>query len=188
MFENMQNNVRSNQVVERIAPMAKFLNENLERYLLLSIYVYIISIIGIEVLRRFVLDNASLWGEETARFMFIYLTWIGASWGVHKRLHIRIDILHQYVSERTTGILYILGDLVMLAFVIVAIQWTIPQLQTQLEFGAVTEALRVNKIYFQIAVPIGMGLLTVRILQALYRDVKDVMAGRPVYKGEQLFS
>lgn len=188
MSENITSNVNADGVVDRIAPVAKLLNENLERYLLLSIYVYIISIIGIEVFRRFVLDNASLWGEETARFMFIYLTWIGASWGVHKRLHIRIDILHQYISERATGILYILGDLVMLAFVIVAIRWTIPQLQTLMEFGAATQALRVNKIYFQIAVPIGMGLLTIRILQALYRDVKDVLADRPVYKGEQLFA
>ncbi|MFC6977115.1 TRAP transporter small permease [Halomicroarcula sp. GCM10025709] len=188
MLENLQTNVRSNPMGRRIASAGGLLNEHLERYLLLSIYVYIIAIIGIEVFRRFVLNNASIWGEETARFMFIYLTWIGASWGVHKRLHIRIDILHQYVSERTTGLLYILGDIVMLAFVVVAIQWTIPQLQTLLEFGGATQALRVNKIYFQVAVPIGMGLLTVRILQALYRDVKDVLAGREVYKGEQLFA
>ncbi|MFC7249441.1 TRAP transporter small permease [Halomicroarcula sp. GCM10025324] len=188
MMNNIPINVTDNSIVERTTPVLRLLNENLERYLLLSIYVYIISIIGVEVFRRFLLDNASLWGEETARFMFIYLTWIGASWGVHKRLHIRIDILHQYISERATGFLYILGDLVMLAFVVVAVQWTIPQLQTLLEFGAVTSALRVNKIFFQMAIPIGMGLMTVRILQALYRDVQDVRAGRAVYKGEQLFA
>ncbi|MBV0925166.1 TRAP transporter small permease [Halomicroarcula limicola] len=164
------------------------MNENLERYLLLSFYVYIIAIIGVEVFRRFVLNNASLWGEETARYMFIYLTWIGASWGINERLHIRIDILHQYVSERVTGMLYILGDLVTLAFVVVAIRWTIPQLQTQLQFGAVSEALRVDMIYFQVAIPLGMSLIAVRVLQALYRDVQDVREGRPVYKGEELFS
>ncbi|MBX0297473.1 TRAP transporter small permease [Haloarcula nitratireducens] len=188
MSERTPQATDSGRTVNRTSKLAQALNENLERYLLLSFYVYIIAIIGIEVFRRFVLNNASLWGEETARYMFIYLTWIGASWGVNERLHIRIDILHQYVSERVTGLLYILGDIVTFAFVVVAIRWTIPQIQTQLQFGAVTEALRVDMIYFQVAVPIGMTLLGVRVLQALYRDVQDVRAGRPVYKGEELFS
>lgn len=163
------------------------LNDHAERYLILTIYVYLIFIIGMEVLRRFVLNSSSLWGEETARFMFIYLTWIGASWGVHERLHIRIDLLHQFVSERVKGALYILSDIALLVFAVYAIRWSIPQLQTLLEFGAVTQALRVNQIYFQAAIPIGMGLVLIRGVQALLRDVRDVARGRAVYEGETLF-
>lgn len=188
MPKSVTQSIKSSRTVGQSVRLLRLLNAHLERYLILSIYVYLVLIIGIEVFRRFGLNNASLWGEETARFMFIYLTWIGASWAVHKRLHIRIDILHKYVSERVTGLLYILGDLIMLVFFPLAIRWMIPQLQTLLQFGATTEALRVNQIYFYMAIPIGMGLVTIRVLQALYRDVKDVRAGRPVYKGEQLFA
>lgn len=165
----------------------RLVNEHAERFLILTIYVYLVFIIGMEVFRRFVLDSSSLWGEETARFMFIYLTWIGASWGVHKRLHIRIDLIHQFISERVVGVLYVISDIAMLVFAVYAIRWTVPQLQTLLQFGAVTQALRVNQIYFQIAIPIGMVMVIIRTLQMLVRDVSDVKNGRPVYKGETLF-
>lgn len=164
-----------------------WLNNNLELYLILTFYIYIIAVIGIEVIRRFVLNSASIWGEEMARMMFIYLTWIGVSWGIHKRIHIRIDFTHQFLSERTIGLLYIFGDLCMLLFSYTAIELTIPVLIDSLQFGAITPALRVNRVYFLLAIPVGFSLSIVRIIQSLYRDVQDVRAGRPVEKSGTVF-
>ncbi|WP_265110777.1 TRAP transporter small permease [Halosolutus halophilus] len=171
-----------------VANIIYYLNSNAERVLLLTLYTYIVFIIGTEVFRRFVLNMSSLWGPESARYMFIYLTWIGASWGVNERLHIRIDIIHDYVSERTTGLLYVLGDLMMLIFSVAAIQISIPLIQNSITFGSVSQALRVNLAFFQVAIPFGMSLFVIRILQATYRDVQDIKNGEPVYKGETLFS
>ncbi len=50
-----------------------------ERWLLLWLYGYIVMVIFIEVFRRFVLSYSSVWGEETARYAFVYLVWIGAA-------------------------------------------------------------------------------------------------------------
>lgn len=174
--------------MEKVKKGLSFLNSNAERILLLVFYTYIVVIIGAEVFRRFVLNISSIWGAESARFMFIYLTWIGASWGVYKRLHIRIDIIHGYVSERTTGLLYILGDVAMLIFAAVTFYVSIPLIQNSLSFGSVSQGLRMNLVFFQIAVPLGMALLSVRVLQKMYQDIMDVKNGRPVYKGETLFS
>ena len=57
----------------------KRVNEDGERWLLLWFYSFIVMVIFIEVVRRFVLSYSSVWGEETARYAFIYLVWIGAS-------------------------------------------------------------------------------------------------------------
>jgi len=58
------------------------IDKNGERYLLLVFYTLVVAVIGVEVIRRFVLSFSSVWGEEVARFAFIYLTWVGASAGV----------------------------------------------------------------------------------------------------------
>ena len=58
------------------------IDDNAERYLLLIFYTMVVGVIGVEVFRRFVISFSSIWGEEIARFGFIYLTWIGASAGV----------------------------------------------------------------------------------------------------------
>lgn len=161
--------------------------QNLEKYLMYVFYVYLLFIIIAEVLRRYVLGFASLWGEETARFSYIYITYLGISWAAYKRTHIRIDAVYDLVSERTENYLYLFSDLMMVLFAVYAIWYSIPLLETSLRFDAKTQALRVNRAFFQIAVPLGFSLMIFRVLQRTYHDVRDIRAGRPVYKGESVF-
>ena len=56
-----------------------FLDQHGERSLLLIFYSMIVVTIAMEVIRRFVLSYSSIWGEEIARYAFIYLAWIGAA-------------------------------------------------------------------------------------------------------------
>ena len=74
----------------------RFLDQHGERSLLLIFYSMIVVTIAMEVIRRFVLSYSSIWGEEIARYAFIYLAWIGAAAAVKDRAHIRIDVLMHY--------------------------------------------------------------------------------------------
>ena len=67
----------------------------------------IVVTIAMEVIRRFVLSYSSIWGEEIARYAFIYLAWIGAAAAVKDRAHIRIDVLMHYLSNRSRTVLYL---------------------------------------------------------------------------------
>ena len=89
----------------------RFLDQHGERSLLLIFYSMIVVTIAMEVIRRFVLSYSSIWGEEIARYAFIYLAWIGAAAAVKDRAHIRIDVLMHYLSNRSRTVLYLLGDL-----------------------------------------------------------------------------
>ena len=106
------------------------LDDNAERWLLLVFYAMIVATIVVEVVRRFVLAYSSLWGEEIARYAFIYLAWVGASAAVKERAHIRIDVLLHYLSSRARAAVYLLGDLCMLALAVLAsraaliLEWT----------------------------------------------------------------
>lgn len=161
--------------------------QNLEKYLMYVFYVYLLFIIVSEVIRRYALGFASLWGEETARFSFIYITYLGISWATYKRTHIRIDAIYGLVSDRVENYLYLFSDLMMALFAAYAIWYTIPLIQTTLRFGATTQALRVNRAFFQVAVLIGFSLMMIRIAQRTYHDIQDTRAGRPVYKGASVF-
>lgn len=163
------------------------LDEYAEQYLLYGFYIFLTFIIVVEVFRRFALNSASLWGEEVARFSFIYLTWIGASWGVRKRQHIRINIVHQYLSNRAVGITYIIGDLAMLVFAYFSVSWFLPVMQTTQKQGAVTQALGVGQEYFMFAVLLGFILLSIRTIQMLVWDVHAVLNDETVYQGESIF-
>ena len=76
------------------------LDENAERWAMLVCYIFCCIVIVQEVVRRFVLNYSSAWGEEAARYAFIYLGWIGAANAVRERAHIRFDILLQRMGPR----------------------------------------------------------------------------------------
>ncbi len=163
------------------------IDANGERYLLLPLYALIVIVIFMEVFRRFVLSYSSIWAEEIARYAFIYVSWIGASAAIKERAHIRIDVILPLVGERTRAVLMIFGDLVTLALAVVAFWWSLESVLVSMKFGSVTHGLRISLAWFLAAVPFGFALMFFRLVQSIVRDVGDLRAGRPVYRGKKLF-
>lgn len=167
--------------------MLRALDQNAERWALLLFYTVLVITMAVEVIRREVFAYSSIWGEELVRYAFIYLVWIGAASATKERAHIRIDVLFHYVGPRTKAALYIFGDLVMMVIAVLALYWSFQTLMVSWEFGSVTDGLRVSKVWALAAVPLGFALMMFRLVQSLLRDIRDVMAGRAVFEGSQLF-
>jgi TRAP-type C4-dicarboxylate transport system permease small subunit len=163
------------------------IDRNGERYLMLVLYCFIVFVIVTEVVRRFVLDFSSLWGEELARFAFIYLGWIGASYGVKQRAHIRFDFLTRALPPRAAGCVFLFSELATLVFACFALYWSLQTMGTMVRFDAQWPALRVSLAWFAAAVPLGFAMMVVRVIQSAARDVRNIAAGRPPYSGTLLF-
>ena len=109
-------------------------DKNGERWLLLVFYAFVVTVIFVEVIRRFVFQYSSIWGEETARYAFIYLVWIGAAAAVKDRAHIRIDIIFKFLPDKAIAILYVLGDVITLIFACAALYWSLESVGTSIRF------------------------------------------------------
>ena len=154
---------------------------------MLVLYSFIAYVIFIEVVRRFVLLYSSVWGEETARYAFIYLVWIGAAAAVRDRAHIRIDVLVRVLPPRGGAIVYLIGDLLTAVLACLAIFWSLDPVLVSIKFANVTDGLRIVRAWFLIAVPFGFSLIMYRLIQSIIRDIGDIRAGRPVFAGRRLF-
>lgn len=168
-------------------PFLKSLDENAERWALLVFYTMLVVTMFVEVLRRELLSYSSIWGEEIVRYSFIYLVWIGAASAVRERGHIRIDVIMHYVPRRVKALLYLFGDIVMVAVSIIALYYSLETVHLSAKFGSVTDGLRISRVWFLMAVPIGFALVLLRLVQSILRDIADLRAGRPVYEGDKLF-
>lgn len=163
------------------------LDENAERYAMLVAYLFVCIVIVQEVLRRFGLNFSSAWSQETAQYLFIYLGYIGAAYGVKERAHIRFDVLIGRVGERAKAALYIFAEVCTIAFALIAVYWSLHTVVQLVTLGGTTPVLRINKAWFEVAVPIGFALVVVRAIQAIVRDWRDMQAGRPVFVGKAMF-
>ncbi|MEM6465931.1 MAG: TRAP transporter small permease subunit, partial [Pseudomonadota bacterium] len=70
---------------------------------------------------------------------------------------------------------------------VIALYWSYEAVHISAKFGSVTDGLRISKVWFLMAVPIGFTLVVWRLLQSLYRDFQSLKAGTPVYEGDTLF-
>ncbi len=163
------------------------LDRNAERYLMLTAYVFCCAVIIQDVARRFLLNYSAAWSQETAQYAFIYLGWIGAAYAVKERAHIRFDILQNRLPVRLHGYIFIAGEIATILFAVIALRYSMHTIGTLWQYGGATPVLRVSKIWAEAAVPIGFTLITLRSLQAVWRDVIDISAGRQVNKGKALF-
>ena len=163
------------------------LNRDGERWAMLVCYSFCCIVIVQEVVRRFVLNYSSAWGEEAARYAFIYLGWIGAAYAVRERAHIRFDIVIGRVGPRAKALWSIFAELATITFACIALYWSMHTIRQLLQFEGATPVLRVNKVWFEAAVPIGFALIVFRSLQGIVRDWADLRAGRPVYAGKAMF-
>ena len=168
-------------------PLLRKIDQNAERWLLLVFYVMLVATMAVEVIRREVFSYSSIWGEEIVRYSFIYLAWIGAAAAVKDRAHIRIDVLMHYLPPRPKALLYIFGDLVMFVIALIAVYWSLETVHVSWKFGSVTDGLRISKVWFLMAVPVGFTLMIWRLLQSLHRDLRSLRTGQPVYQGDTLF-
>lgn len=94
----------------------------LEVMLALLLAVMVVLVFG-NVIGRYFLSRAITWADEMARYMFIWLTFIGAAAGVHRGAHIGLDLLVTHVSERKQEILKIIGTIGVIVFLAVWARW-----------------------------------------------------------------
>lgn len=171
----------------RFRRLLRHIDEHGERYLLLWLYAFIVAVIFVEVIRRFVVEYSSLWGEETARYAFVYMVWIGAARAVKDRSHIRIDALAQAMPPRAAALLMLFGDVATIGFAGLAFYYSLDPILVSIKFSSVSDGLRIVKAWFLFAVPFGFSLIILRAVQAFLLDAHALLTGQRVRTGGQLF-
>jgi TRAP-type C4-dicarboxylate transport system permease small subunit len=63
----------------------------LAEQLLCSIVAVMVIDIGVAIIARYVFNDSIVWTEELARYLFIWLTFLGAGVGIGGKIHVGID-------------------------------------------------------------------------------------------------
>ena len=111
-----------------------------------------------QIVLRFVFNSPSSWSEEGARFIFIYVSFLGAGIGILEHTHIGIDIVVNMLSERWRRVVSIIVYGGMIWFGAMLIYASIPLLK--LTSRQLSPALRIPMHYIYFAVVL-FGILCV---------------------------
>lgn len=120
-----------------------------------SVEVVMVTILGVmvvlvfgNVVARYAFDAAITWAEEVSRFLFVWLTFVGASLGLRRGVHLSVDLVVAALSSRKRLALQILCHVISIVFFCV---WA---------FGGLT-LINANLDYMSPATGFSMGLVYV---------------------------
>ena len=146
--------------------------DSFEEYVLIALYGIIIPLLFINIIMRYFFGNAIKWSEELARYIFLWQIWLGASYGVKKSKHIRIDIIFNKLSKNAAYNLENIITVICLCFCAFIAFRGNELVSKVLELGQLSAALRLPMGYPYLSVPVGSGLMVIRYLEKLYENVK----------------
>ena len=149
-----------------------FVNNELPLWFVRIAYSYLSLIILLEVIRRYIFSASSPWGEMTARYAFVYLSYIAAAEAIRLRKHIRITLIIDKFSIRLRYLFDLYIDLLTTVLAVLVIYYSSQVINIQWSVNIVMESANVNLAFAYAALPIGWGLLIIRIAQTWYERLK----------------
>ena len=150
-----------------------FVNDDLPVWFVRIAYSYLSLIILLEVIRRYVFSASSPWGEMTARYAFVYLSYIAAAEAIRLRKHIRIDLIIKKFPKWLQNVFDFYVDLLTTGLAVLVIYYSMQVIKIQWTVDIVMESANLNLAFAYAALPIGWGLLVIRILQIWYQRCKS---------------
>ena len=151
----------------------------IEAVLLAAMVAAITAVTFAQVFTRYVTENPLIWTEEVARYLFVWITLIGAASGVRLHAHFGLDILRRYLPP-LRGLLGAVTMLIVASFLVLLLYTGIAETrQAALQFSP---ALQVRMHWAYLALPVGAALA---LWHVLAHWVRSGLAAHPLDKAEE---
>lgn len=151
-----------------------WLDEHLEEYILIGLSILTVIIIFLQVFMRYIIGSSLVWSEELARYAFIWLIYIGISYGVKKQRHLKVDAFALLFKEKGKTILGICANLSFLAF---SVLLTYYSFRVVGQMVRVSPAMKLPMEWVYAAPMIGLFLTSIRLIQNMRLQILNFRSG-----------
>jgi C4-dicarboxylate transporter, DctQ subunit len=123
----------------------------------------------LNVILRYFFQAGFAWSEEFIRYSMIWVTFIGASICVREGAHVAMRLVVDSVKNKIWRRIYEVGLLsISTVFCFVATVWGIKQIGFLQQTGQLSSTMQIPMTVFYLAVPVGFGLMTIRLIEQIY--------------------
>ena len=159
----------------------KWLDENIEKSVILVSYVVMTAIIFVEVIRRFAFGQQAPWSSTIPIYLFLWVTWIGCAYNCKRRSHLRFEEFRMRLPYAGQFICLIVDHLAWIGFSNLVIYYSLEQVQLSYDNFAIVQGTDdVMQWWFYTATPIGFSLVIYRVLRNLIEDIRRFRNNEPM--------
>lgn len=145
----------------------KFLDDNLEKYICITLMSIMTIVIFVQVFMRKFMNNSLTWAEEFARYIFIWLIYIGISYGAKTLSHIRIEASLNLYPKKFRKYIIVLSEIIFLAFAFIIMYTSIDLIQKQVALDQKSPAMGISIWIVYLAPMVGFFLTAIRQVRVI---------------------
>ena len=162
----------------------------IDDYLEMSICVVLISIIaivlGLQVFMRYVMQDSLSWSEELSRYLFVWLIYVGISYGAKIMRHIKIDASLYMFPKAYRAYIVIVGDILFLIFCLIVIYYSALLVNRQLLLNQTSPAIGMPMWILYAAPGVGFSLTAIRQIQTIIYRIKKAKENKDYDPSDEL--
>ena len=143
----------------------KFIDDRFEEIIGTALLAMVVTVVFMGVVLRLVFTSGLTWGEEVSKYGFLWVCYLGASYGIKSNDHIRITFMTDALPERVRKVVRIITDIIWIGFNIFIVIFSMDYYLRQKNFLGLSGTLYIPLHYVFLAIPVGFALLTLRLIQ-----------------------
>lgn len=144
-----------------------FIGRNFEEISLTILMIITLVVVLYQVLLRYIFNDSLSWADEFARYALIWMAWIGVSLTVKKREHLRIDLIHSFLSKKRQRMLEIVVIVICLIIPILFIFKGMSLVNLIYSTNQIAQTMPINMWIIYLIIPFSGMLISIRLLQYL---------------------
>lgn len=156
----------------------KWLDRHFEEFFLVFFSIIMVGSISLQVFMRFIVGSSLEWSEELARYCFIWLVYMGISYGVKKQRHIKVDVLLLLFKDKGKVALNFAANFIFLLFALFVVVYGSSIAVYILGWGQTSPALSIPMGLVYLAAPVGMGAAAIRLIQQMVKQYTFLKGGQ----------
>ena len=142
--------------------------DNIESYICQVLLAFFITLLFIQIIFREVFNYTLSWGEELARFSFVWFVYFGAVVAARMAAHNRVTFQFKKFPSKVQNYIEAFADLIWLFFNVVMIYKSIFLIKSMMKFTYMSPTLGWSMAYVYLIFPIAFALMSVRVIQVNY--------------------
>lgn len=147
--------------------LLNFIN-GVTKWILIVLFFMMVVVVFLQVLFRFALDQPLAWTEELARYLLVWITFLGSGYAMSVKAHPSVELLYERANGMVKRVMMVLSTAVILFFFWQIIVKSFEFIQRSMV--QTSPALQIPMGYIYTAIPIASVLF---ILNLLYVTVSQ---------------
>ena len=152
--------------------MKKFY-ENFEQYFVALLLAGMTLLAVVNVFVRYVLKGNITWAMEAKIFMFAWLIFFGASWGIRIGAHIGMESFVNLFSSKIKRLFALLAALLCLTYAVIIFIGSYKYVESRYLLGILSQDIKwLPQWVPRMVMPVSYGLMLYRFIEALWKILK----------------